>query len=132
LIRYGADAVRGYLELARRDTAAALRRFVALPDSLCMWCTPPQLTRAQLLAATGRDREAAAVLDREIPGFGDPATGLWALLKGRVSERLGRRDEAIEGYRLVADVWRNADPELQTYVDEARAGLERLTREPRP
>ena len=132
LFRYSAEAGRGYLDLARRDTAAALRRFVALPDSLCPWCSVYQLTRAQLLAAAGRDREAAVFLDREIPGFGDPNTGIWALLKGRVSERLGERQDAIDGYRLVTDVWRNGDPELQTYVDEARAGLERLSREPRP
>ena len=132
MIRYSASAAHGYVDLARRDTAAALRRFVGLPDSLCPWCGTPQLTRAQLLAATGRDREAAAALDREIPGFGDPAAGHWALLKGRVNERVGRREEAIEAYRFVADLWRHADPELQPYVAEARAGLERLTREPQP
>jgi hypothetical protein len=45
---------------------------------------------------------------------------------------LGNRERAIEGYTLVAEAWRNADPELKTYVDEARAGLARLGGEKRP
>ncbi len=46
-------------------------------------------------------------------------------------ERLGRRDKAIPEYRFVTDVWRHADPELQPYVEEAKAALQRLTGEPR-
>ena len=51
---------------------------------------------------------------------------LATLERGRIAERLGQRDKAIQSYRFVADVWRNADPELQPYVGEARDGLKRV------
>ena len=85
------------------------------------------------LALRGRTREAAELLDRE-PHNVIPvplATVFWPLERGRVDARLGKKDEAIVAYRFVADVWRNADPELQPYVAEARAALKRLGGEPR-
>jgi hypothetical protein len=54
---------------------------------------------------------------------------LWTLERGRVAERLAKREKAAQAYQYVADVWRNADPELQPYVAEAKQGLERLTGE---
>lgn len=60
-----------------------------------------------------------------------PGEALWNLERGRVNEHLGNRDKAIAAYRFVADVWRNADPELQPYVEEAKAALGRLGGEPR-
>jgi hypothetical protein len=60
-----------------------------------------------------------------------PSDVLWYLERGRVAERLGDRDRAPEAYRFVAAAWRHADPELQPYVAEARAGLGRLTAESR-
>ena len=48
---------------------------------------------------------------------------------GRVAERLGEREKAIESYRFVTEAWRRADSELlQPYVSEARAALARLAR----
>jgi transposase len=58
-----------------------------------------------------------------------PSAILWALLRGRVAERIGERDRAIRSYAWVTGMWRNADPELQPYVAEAREGLARLTAE---
>jgi eukaryotic-like serine/threonine-protein kinase len=131
LIRYTSASVEGYVALARRDTTTALARFAALPDSLCSFCWVPSLTRAQLLAARGRDREAAALLNRDVlAGNGDPRTTFWQLERGRVNERLGNRADALSAYRRVATMWRNADPELKPYADEAQAAVERLAREP--
>jgi eukaryotic-like serine/threonine-protein kinase len=134
IMRYRAAAARAYLALARRDTAAALERFLALPDSLCPWCYPEQLARVDLLVARGREREAAPLVDRELwpQALADPRYGGWVLQRGRVHERLGNRDQAIDAYRFVADLWRNADPELQPLVQEARTALSRLTGEPQP
>jgi len=56
---------------------------------------------------------------------------LWALERAQVNERLGNRDQAIEDYSFVADVWRTADEELQPVVEQARTALVRLTNEPR-
>ena len=51
------------------------------------------------------------------------------MLRGRVAERLSRRSVALASYQWVASTWRHADPELQPYVAEARAGIARLTAE---
>lgn len=131
MYRYDAAATRAYLALARRDTTDALRQFVALPDSACPWCVLPALTRAELLAAVGRDRDAAADLDRHF-GMGDAVHVWWALLRGHVNERLGDRARAVESYEFVVRAWHHADPELQPFVADARAGLGRLATEREP
>jgi len=129
--RYLSDAAQAYLALARRDSGEALRRLTALPDTVPLTSPFEPLVRAQLLALRGRHQEAAALLDQDFPAYLHPGETLWRLERGRVNERLGRRDKAIPEYRFVADVWRHADPELQPYVDEAKAALKRLTGEPR-
>ncbi|MGH9258523.1 MAG: tetratricopeptide repeat protein, partial [Acidimicrobiales bacterium] len=133
MMTYFAAAGQAYLALARRDTADALRRFTTLPDSLCPGsaCYQVQLMRAQLLAAAGRDREAAQLLDREPSSFIDPAHVIRQLERGRVHERLGNRGTAIDAYRFVADAWIHADAELQPFVEEAKTALKRLGGEPR-
>lgn len=45
----------------------------------------------------------------------------------RILERTGRPAEAREAYQFVADAWRNADPELQPVVEDARQSAIRLT-----
>ncbi len=124
--RYGAASGRAYLALARRDTAEALRRFIALPDSICP-CPFDRLVAAQLLAARDRAAEAAPLLERWRPvDFLDPTEGPWWLERARLADRLGNRERALEAYRFVAELWRAADPELQPYVEEARDGVRRL------
>jgi serine/threonine-protein kinase len=130
LARFQIASTEAYLALARRDTAAALARFEALPDSLCPFCWVPSFTRVQLLSATGRSREAAVVLNREPANPGDLRSVFWHLERGRVNERLGNRAEALSAYRRVAQLWQAADVELQPYVTEARAALARLAGEP--
>lgn len=130
-LRSLADMARAYLALAKGDSAAALRAFSALPDSLCIApvsdCSFEKLTQVRLAAALGRDRSAAELFDRWILGRHLSPVGVLATLeRGQVAERLGQRDRAIESYRFVADVWRGADPELQPYVTEARNGIARL------
>ena len=124
---------RAYLALARGDSAEALRLFDALPDSSCFGaCHIDDLVHSQLLAARGRLPEAAARLERPLGGFVPgvtPLEVLRALERGRVNERLGNRERAIDGYTTVVRAWRNADPELQPFVDEARKALARLSAE---
>jgi serine/threonine-protein kinase len=130
-MRYQVELGRVYLALGRRDTTEALRRLLALPDSLCRGCRLPTLHRAQLLAARGRDQEAASHLDVEVLQFWDPTVVLLALERGRVNERLGNRNKAVDAYQFVADAWIRADPELRRFVEEAKAALKRLGGEPR-
>ncbi len=113
---------RTFLALARHDTAEVWRRLSVAPD----WHDITFL-RARLFAAQGKDSQAAAVLDRVT--WEGPLNVLQRLLQAQVAERLGNRDEALRSYQFVVDMWRRPDPQLSPYVAEARAGLERLTRE---
>jgi eukaryotic-like serine/threonine-protein kinase len=134
--RYGASAARAYLAVARGDTAEAIRRLAAMRLTgrrifpRCGYCWLEGLTYARLLEATGRHEAAFALLD---PGFPQrhayPIRPLWTLERARVADRLGEREKAIESYRFITEVWRNADPELQPYVAEAHAALRRYAEE---
>ena len=73
--------------------------------------------------------QAGAVLDRWIWSGHSPLFVLGVLEQGRIAEGLGERQKAIDSYQFVVDVWRRADPELQSFVVEARNALARLRRE---
>jgi len=132
--QYFYGAAGGYLALARADTANAMRRFAALPDSVycalvnCQW---EKVTAAVLLAARGEDRAAAAILDQWVPQINGGLAVYGLLIRAKVAERLGDLPTARRAYRHVADSWRHADPELAKYVAEAQAGLARLSRRTR-
>jgi eukaryotic-like serine/threonine-protein kinase len=125
--RYFHLAATAYLALARADSAEALRLFRAIPDTLCIEndCYFGKLTEARLLRASGQARQAGEVLDRWVWG-GGPLFTFGFLERARIAESLGERQKARDSYQFVVDVWRHADPELERYVREARAGLERL------
>jgi hypothetical protein len=82
-----------------------------------------------LLAAKSEDAAALAITDRWQAVQPTPTVGLLALAGARAAERLHDRNGATRRYQFVADLWRHADPELQPYVDEARAALRRLGEE---
>jgi hypothetical protein len=49
------------------------------------------------------------------------------LLRAAAFERLGRRSEAAEQYRLVLAQWKSADPEIvEKFLRQAEAGLARV------
>ena len=131
-INHLVNTAGAYLALSAGDTTAALRRFAALQP----WPWEPyyreRLTYARLLAAQGRDREAANLLDQiPVPASESthPGEVLWQLERARVNERLGNTEVAIWCYRFVADLWYAADASLQPFVDEALLALRRLTRD---
>jgi hypothetical protein len=89
---------------------------------------------AQLLVEEERNAEAWDLLQADLPSATLaplPSEVLWSLLRGRVAERIGEREQAIQPYSWVVGMWRRPDPELEPYVTEAREGLERLTAEKR-
>jgi predicted Zn-dependent protease len=112
------------LALARLDTAAALRRLAAFPGHFEPNDHWRGVLKGRLLAAQGRDREAATLLAWNLDPWPSHTFG-W-LAQARVAERLGDRATAVKAYRYVADIWREADPELQPYATEARQALARL------
>jgi tetratricopeptide (TPR) repeat protein len=129
-----AEVGHAYLVLARGDSAEGLRMLAALPDSLCALgdCFFEKFTLAELTAARGQDREAAAIYDRWLRARDwSPLFVIGRLNRARVAERLGDRDRAAELYQYVIDAWRYADPELRPHVAAAQDGLERVTGEPR-
>jgi serine/threonine-protein kinase len=128
---YVAQAAPAYLSLLRRDTAAAVRRLEALPDTLCVLCYLHRLTLAQLLSSRREDAKAARLLDRQLIEVLVPSQVLWTLERARVAERMGDQEKASRDYQYVAGIWRHADTELQPYVSEAKEGLARVVAEPR-
>ena len=133
LIGYMVKSTNAFLTLARGDTTSALARFQTLPDSACFtYCALDVLQRVQLLEARGRHQEALASLERSgaslLPAL--PSDVVRTLVRGRLRERLGQREEAVADFNYVVDVWARADSVLQPYVTEARAGLSRLGAEP--
>jgi serine/threonine-protein kinase len=123
---------QAFLELARGDSTQALRTMRSIPDTLCLAsafapsCFYLYRTLAQLLAARGEVRQASDLLDRWRWETGGPGFVLATLESARLAEQLGRREDAVERFRLVTEVWRRPDPELMPYVTEAREALERL------
>ena len=133
-LRNLAEVARAYLVLARGDSTEGLRILAALPDSLCALsgCFFEKFTLAEVAAARGHDREAAAIYDRWLRARDwSPLFVLGRLNRARVAERLGERDRAVGLYQYVLDVWRHADPQLRPHVAEAREALARLTAEAR-
>jgi tetratricopeptide (TPR) repeat protein len=124
--RYRSLSTRAYLSLARRDTSDALKRFTALPDTLCIACYMDRLYSARLLAARGRLEEADNLLSQRLNTLITPAEVMIAFERGRVATKLGRRDEALRAYGLVAAAWSTGDPVLQSYVAEARRESQKL------
>ncbi|MDP3911106.1 MAG: hypothetical protein Q8Q14_12015, partial [Gemmatimonadales bacterium] len=113
--------VWGALALAHGDTAAALNRFLAFPDSLCPDAPPVREVRFRLLVAVGRGPEAASLFDRSH----DRRVPLM-LERARLAERLHDRATAIHYYEFVVQAGLHADPELQPVVAQARSALSRL------
>jgi DNA-binding SARP family transcriptional activator len=126
--RYLHAAAIAYVALARMDSVRALRLLQSIPDTLCLEndCFYEKLTEARLLTSQGQARQAGVVLDRWVWSGRDPLFILGVLERGRIAEGLRERQKARDAYQFVADVWRHADPELEPYVREARAGLQRL------
>jgi len=132
-IRRLRDVARAYLALASADTTSALELFLALPDTSkgSGEVGIERLTTTELLVAQGRYREAASRIARWVRSSPFPTDALWTLERARAAEGLGDREQALAAYAEVVDTWARADEQLQPYVREARAGLERLRSSPR-
>jgi hypothetical protein len=122
-----ASNARAHLALLRGDTAAALAAFGTTRGGDMVLGWPHVITRAELLAATGRIGEADALLGTiAFSGMDVITTIEAALIRGRVNEHADFPERARWGYQYVVDFWADGDPETRPWFDEARAGLERL------
>ena len=129
---YDTAVARAYLYVAKHDTAEAMRRFAALPDTLCLGqCELDTVTWGDLLTTHGRAAEADSLLQREeTTPFWDFGTLLRTLALARAADRAGDKQTAIDAYAS-RRTWADADPELQPAVKEARAALARLSSDKR-
>jgi hypothetical protein len=118
--RYLAAAAAAYVALSRRDSALALTRFSAIPDSVCALCEYEGLVRARLLRSRARNADAQAILARGLVHDGTALMVLWRLERARAARDAGDRATAEREYRFVAAIWRHADSALQPMVGEAR------------
>jgi hypothetical protein len=124
IIKYVVAALRGYVALAKGDTVTAVRLFTALPDTIV---TIPfdAFIRARLI---GRDdpKRAIAILERHVP-TPDLLYAARELERGRLADRIGDRERAVDAYSYVAAIWRAADsPPLRDGAKEATDALKRL------
>jgi eukaryotic-like serine/threonine-protein kinase len=130
------------LAIARGDTAAAR----AAAGRLDRGEGPPgpnlfsAFLRGEALAEIGDLRGAIAAYESidpssmtQLQGVPDFRWALYArthLARGQMYEELGERAKAEAAYQQFVDLWRDADPELQSQVAAARAGLSRLRDRP--
>ncbi len=124
VLGYFAASSRAYAALARGDSAKATALFDLLSDTLYV-LPVDQFIRARLVARHDPKR-ALALLERST-STGDLMYAARQLERGRIAEKLGEREQAVDAYAYVAAVWRNAEPEpLKDAVKEARSALGRL------
>jgi tetratricopeptide (TPR) repeat protein len=137
-VSYGDDslraaAMRGDIAFAQGKPAEALAQYRAADVWGCAVCNLPLI--AQAYDRVGNADSAIAVFTRFIetpaPGRiytdGDYLAGAYKRL-GELYEAKGDRQRALGYYMKFADLWSNADPELQPKVAEVRARIARLSR----
>jgi hypothetical protein len=116
-------SLHAYAALAKGDTAVATRLFDGLPDTVIS-IPFDAFIRARLLGKQDPKR-AIAILERHsIPDLLYPAR---ELERGRLAERIGDSERAVDAYSFVAAAWRAADPgPLRDGAKEATDALKRL------
>ncbi len=122
---------------APRDAIAEFRRADlttdSLPSSECAPCLAFDLGRAH--DAAGQADSAAANFERYLAtpfwgkGFADLDPVRVPAIRerlGQLYESLGKPDKAAANYRAFIEMWKNADPDLQPRVADARRRLAKL------
>jgi serine/threonine-protein kinase len=120
---YVIASLHAYAALAKGDTAAATRLFDALPDTVIN-LPFDAFIRARLIGKQDPKR-AIAILERH--GGPDLLYPARELERGRLAERIGDNERAVDAYSFVAAAWRAADPgPLRDGAKEATDALKRL------
>jgi eukaryotic-like serine/threonine-protein kinase len=132
-----AKEVRALLAVSRGDSIVA-RRVLAEPDSTAygkhMYRVLTEPLAAQAYYLLGDYETTLRVLEGYQPSSLQTADfdsgwgmlGRVRLLRGAAYERLGRRAEAREQYRQVLAQWKQADPALLPFLQQAERGLARV------
>jgi tetratricopeptide (TPR) repeat protein len=135
-------AVLAEIALASKNPREALTEFRradvgydGAPANECAPCLPFNLGRAY--DAAGKPDSAALMFERYLstPFYRKPVdfdldpVRLPVIRErlGQLYEGQGKTDKAVENYRAFIELWKNADPDLQPRVADARRRLARLT-----
>ena len=113
-----ADAAR---PADRFDRDSPVFTLAVLPDTLCSECYLDRLTKARLLTAAGRGREALTVLDEALDVFLTPIEVLFAVERARAAAQAGDVG-AGEACDFARSVWAHGDPAARSIVAEACGG----------
>jgi serine/threonine-protein kinase len=137
LSRSFGGGIRAEIALRQGDSAQALRHLLQAREdvSYLLRNTPfytgmrERYRRGELLERSGRNEEALRWYSTlESQGPADPAYLAPSFLaRGRVNEKLNRPDSAAAYYGRMLQLWKNADPEFLPLIEEARAGLNRVS-----
>jgi tetratricopeptide (TPR) repeat protein len=125
--------VDGFLALAEGNAAGAREAFGrGYERSGCNACTLDLVGRAWDLEGNADSALAAYERYLTVPEmnrlFFDPIGRQEALRRaGALHEQLGHRDQAIQRYSELLDLWQDADPELQPVMQDIRQRVARLT-----
>jgi hypothetical protein len=122
--KYVLSALRGYVALARRDTAQATQLFAALPDSVLT--IPFDLFVRARLVGRQDPKRAIELLERYSPNM-DLLSAAQELERGRLAEKIGDRERAVDAFSYVAAIWAKAESrQLKDAAKEANDALKRL------
>jgi tetratricopeptide (TPR) repeat protein len=128
-----AHEMRGNLALNAKQYAQAQTELRAADVVGCPICNAAMLARAYDL--DGKPDSAIAVYERYLNTSILERTGVDGVFLPAVHKRLGelyeakgQRDRALAHYRVFLDLWKDADPELQPKVTDARQRVAALTR----
>jgi tetratricopeptide (TPR) repeat protein len=128
-------AVNGYLASAAGHWADAISAFQsARVENNCVNCYLFEI--AESFGKLGQPDSARAYFVRYL-ALGGPYRiyqdaqfrALTFQRLGELAEQSGDKKAAVEYYEKLIDLWKNADPELQPIVKDARARVTRLTSE---
>ena len=124
----------GMLEQAEGNFETALAAFIRATEFV--WNFLPRCTLAQAYLDTNKPAEAIQQLEAALAKYdggypwgriANPIVAVRAYyLLGRAYEASGSDDNAIEQYETFIGIWKNADPELQIEVADARKRLAKL------
>jgi len=125
--------IRGRVALAAGDHGAAQSSFRVLEHVGCDVCEMAMLARSYDLA--GATDSAMVIYERylgttNLDRIETDAVFLPVVHKrlGELYESTGQREKALAHYRTFIELWKNADPELQPKVTDARQRVAALTR----
>ena len=131
--RYWGDLTAGYIALAERRPDSAVAHFRKANRASCSLCALPELARSY--DAAGQADSAIALYERFLTTpmdiFRSQLDALWLAPTykrlGELYDARGDTERALSYYGKFIALWKDADPELQPQVQQARKRMAQLS-----